>query len=51
MELHVYVTGEIKFSVVAGFPVFLFPALLDHLMSFCCCTELLDLSVGAIHTK
>ena len=28
-----------------------FPVLLDHLMSFCCCTELLDVSVGAIHTK
>ena len=30
-------------------PVFLFPALLDHVMSFfCCCTELLDISVAAI---
>ena len=38
-------------GVVAGFPVFLFPALLDHMMSFRCCTELLDVSVEAIHTK
>ena len=28
-----------------------FPALLDHVMSFCCCVELLDISIGAIHTK
>ena len=47
------VTVGVVLDVAAGFLVFLFPALLDDVMSFfcCCCTELLDISVGAIHTK
>ena len=47
--LHLQICQQI---VAAGFPVSLFPTLLDHVMSFFgCCTELLDISVGAIHTK
>ena len=58
IDLHLSVLSQIlhlqicKQIVAAGFPVFLFPTLLDHVMSFFgCCTELVDISVGAIHTK
>ena len=37
--------------VAAGFPVFLFPRPFRSRDEFCSCTELLDVSVGAIHTK
>ena len=58
IALHLSVLSQIlhlqicKQIVAAGFPVFLFPALLDHVMSFFgCCTEFLDISVGAIYPK
>ena len=34
----------VKINVAAGFPVFLFPALLEHVMSFFCSAKLLDIS-------
>ena len=58
IDLHLSVLSQIlhlqicKQIVAAGSPVFLFP---DPFRSrdefFGCCTELLDISVGAIHTK
>ena len=37
--------------VAAGFPVFLVSRPFRSRDEFCCCTELLDVSIGAIHTK
>ena len=40
----------VKINVVAGFPVFLFPALLDHVTScFFLSTKLLDISWSDSH--
>ena len=42
----------VKINVVAGFPVFLFPALLDHVTSFFfLVVRSYLISVGAIHTR
>ena len=41
--LHVVPFQLVKINVGAGFPVFLFPALLDHVMSFFCSMKLLNI--------
>ena len=48
--LHVVPFQLVKINVGAGFPVFLFTALLDHVMSFFFVVWSYSISVGAIHT-